>query len=316
MERLDIEQIWPAHADHISYYKDSFVDDLFKVDVTAQRKYDGERMLIHFLNGKVWCTSRRISKKTGRYQENQDKLANLPTLPSDFGYTVIDCECYADTWSESAAVLHSLPERALELQKSINIRFAVFDCLFYDGKDIRNDSYGCRMMAAAIVMKHFLEKDKRFHWVEERRVTSGEDAWKAAQEQWDLGREGVVIKAVDKAYYDKGAMLKIKRFETVDVVVYSYQPGRGKYEGVVGALLVGYYDPETDSIKHLSKVNCGTDEDRAVWQEIFNSNKDVRITLEVKCQEITEKSLRHPVYVRVREDKDYHECTRNTIFKE
>lgn len=320
-EREEIEQIWPAHADHISYYKDKFIDDLFKEDaVVAQRKYDGERMLIHFLNGKVWCTSRRISKKTGKYQENQDKLANLPTLPKDFKYTVIDCECYADTWSESAGVLHSLPERALELQKTINIRFAVFDCLFYEGIDVRDTQYRGRIAMAERIVGLLRQKDERFHWVADRVVKSKEDAWKAAQEQWDQGREGVVIKALGKHYYDKGAMLKIKRTETVDVVVYDYQPGRGKYEGVVGALLVGYYDPETDSIKHLSKVNCGTDEDRATWQHFFNelvvNHEPCRVVLEVKCQEITDKSLRHPVYIRIREDKDYKMCTRDTIFKE
>lgn len=312
--RTEIEQIWPAHADHISYYKQKFIDDLFADTVMAQRKYDGERMLIHFLNGKVWCTSRRISKKTGKYQENQERLANLPTLPKDFKYTVIDCECYADTWSEAAGVLHSLPERALELQKTVNIRFAVFDCLFYEGTDVRETQYRGRIAMAERIIG--LLHDSRFHWVEDRVVKNYDDAMAAAQQQWDLGREGVVIKALGKNYYDKGAMLKIKRFETVDVVVYGYQEGRGKYTGTVGALYVGYYEPETDTIKHVSKVNCGTDEEREWWRQVFEKTPEPRITLEVLCQEITEKSLRHPRPVRVREDKDYHECTRDTIFKE
>lgn len=317
MERTEIEQIWPAHADHISYYKEKFVDELFtKAPVVAQRKYDGERMLIHFLNGKVYCTSRRISKKTGKYQENQDRLAHLPQL--QINYTVIDCECYADTWSEAAGVLHSLPERALELQKNVNIRFACFDCLFFNGEDLREMNYAARRsyLVKLLDLLKLLFNDSRFHLVEEREVVNREDAYRAAQEQWDLGREGVVIKALNKTYYDKGAMLKIKRFETIDVVVYDYQPGNGKYEGTVGALYVGYYDAETDSIKHVSKVNCGSDAEREMWMYMFDHDNAYGKVIEVLCQEITEKSLRHPRYVRLREDKDMKMCTRNTIFKE
>ena len=73
-QEYKVKQIWPAHADHISHYKDAFLNDLFKNNnVVVQRKYDGERMLVHFNNGEVYCTSRRHSKKTNRFMENQDK---------------------------------------------------------------------------------------------------------------------------------------------------------------------------------------------------------------------------------------------------
>lgn len=314
MERTEIEQIWPAHADHISGFRDKFIDSLFTSQVVAQRKYDGERMLIHFLNGKVWCTSRRISKKTGKYQENQERLVNLPTLAKEYDYVVLDCECYADTWSEAAGVLHSLPERAAELQKTINIMFAVFDCLFSNGRDLRDETYAYRRRVCQNILS--IIHDKRFHFVEEKFVHSKEEAYAAAQEQWDLGREGVVIKPLGMKYYDKGAMLKIKRFETVDVVVYDYQEGNGKYTGTIGALYVGYYDPETSSIKHVSKVNCGSDAERQMWKDLFDVELAYGKVIEVLCQEITEKSLRHPRYVRLRDDKDMTMCTRDTIFKE
>lgn len=314
--RTEIEQIAPSHADHIGYYKDKYIDALFAASkVVSQRKYDGERMLIHFLNGKVYCTSRHISKKTGKFAESQERLVDLPVLPSEFGYTVIDCECYANTWSEIAGVLHSLPERARELQKTVHPKFAVFDVLFFDGEDLRDKSYATRlaMVTAALNMI----RDSRFHEPEQCLVYSRDEAFKVAAEQWNQGNEGVVIKAMNKAYYDKGAMLKIKRFETVDVVVYDWQPGTGKNADTIGALLVGYYDPETDTIKHVSKVNCGTDADRAYWKAYFEEMafKPVRRVLEVKCQEVTEGSLRHPAYIRIRDDKDYRECTRESIFR-
>lgn len=316
-EDLKVKQIYPAHADHISCYKQSFIDELFKQgQVIAQRKYDGERMLIHFNGKETYCTSRRTSKKTGRYMENQDKIMNLPTLErNNVGYTVIDCEFYGDTWSDAVGILHSLPERAFELQKKTAIHFACFDCLFFNGVDLRSKSYIERLTYMNYVLG-FLSEDARFHPAEQFNISNIDEAYELAQSIWDKGGEGIVIKPLSKAYYDKGMMLKIKRFETLDVAVCGYQEGRGKYQGTVGALNIGYFDPNDGTLIRISKVNCGTDEDRAMWKRWFDEGTAYGKVIEVKCQEITDKSLRHPVYLRLRDDKSYQMCTKETIFKE
>ena len=316
-ENYKVKQIWPAHADHISGYKQSFIDNLFKESiVVVQRKYDGERMLIHFNHDETYCTSRRTSKKTGRYMENQDKIANLPHL--DLDYTVIDCEFYGDTWADSVGILHSLPDRALQLQVNTSIHFAVFDCLFFNGTDLRDLPYSVRLdyVSHVLDLLNYKVKDFRFHFVEQFKVNNIDEAMKIAKEYWDEGKEGVVMKAYNLKYYDKGMMLKIKRFETLDVVVCGYQEGRGKYKDVVGALYVGYYDKTNDEIVKISKVNCGTDEDRKMWKKCFDEGTAIGKVIEVKCQEVTDKSLRHPVYLRLRDDKSKEMCTKDTIFKE
>ena len=229
-QEYKVKQIWPAHADHISHYKDAFLNDLFKNNnVVVQRKYDGERMLIHFNRDETYCTSRRTSKKTGRYMENQDKISNLPHL--NLGYTVIDCEFYGDTWADAVGILHSLPERALQLQENTSIKFAVFDCLFFDGTDVRKQPYEVRLQYVHQILSilNYQLNDFRFHFVEQFKVNNVDEAYVKAQEQWNEGHEGVVMKPFGLGYYDKGMMLKIKRFETLDVVVCGYQEGKGKY---------------------------------------------------------------------------------------
>jgi len=312
-QEYKVKQIWPAHADHISGYKQSFINDLFKNnEVVVQRKYDGERMLVHFNKNETYCTSRRTSKKTGRYMENQDKIMNLPHL--NLGYTIIDCEFYGNTWSDAVGILHSLPERAYELQKTTVVKFAVFDCLFFDGTDVRDQPYEVRLQYVHQILN--LLKDDRFHFVEQYKINNIDEAMKIAKEYWSEGKEGVVMKPYGLGYYDKGMMLKIKRFETLDVVVCGYQEGRGKYIGLVGALYVGYWNPEDNSIAKISKVNCGTDEDRKMWKQWFDEGVAIGKVIEVKCQEVTDKSLRHPVYMRLRDDKAKEMCTKDTIFKE
>lgn len=329
MSEYKVRQINPNHADHITGYNDKFLKPMFENEaVIAQPKYDGERMLIHINHGEVYCTSRRFSKKTGRYMENQDKLPILQEKLAhlDLDYTVIDCEAYAKDWSTIVGILHSLPERAVELQKENAANFAVFDCLFYDGQDLREHKYIERLAYANKVVKmcnyesnlHLiqgLDDDYKICPIQYSHFIKNNIDWQECmQSAIDFGFEGIVVKSLDKAYYDKGASLKCKKFETVDLVVIDYKPGTGKYSNTIGALIIGYYEPNTKSFVRVSNVNCSTDEERNLWYT--NWEKWQYTVIEVKCQEITDKSLRHPVYIRRRDDKDYTMCTKQTIFKE
>lgn len=303
-------QIKPNHAEHLSHFSEKFLNEMFRTEVVvAQRKYDGERMLIHFENGKTYCTSRTVGKN-GLFSQNEDKILYLPKLEG-LEYTVIDCECFAKNWSEVVGVLHSLPERAIDLQKKgVMLQFAVFDCLFFNGEDLRDVPYVGRLF----YIQQIIEKINlpTLFKVESQQINSKEEIIEFMNESLEEGFEGCVIKSFAKTYYEKGATLKCKKFETVDCIVCGYQKGNGKYKNTIGALEIGYYNEETNSIIPISKVNCGTDEERNLWN--INKEQWLNTVIEVKCQEITEKSLRHPVYIRRREDKDYKRCTKDTIF--
>lgn len=348
-----IEQIYPAHADHISGYDwtkrngTNAIDDMLEHEhVVAQIKHDGERIKMHF-DGRndTIMDSRRASKKLGglyaQCQQNFDKFRNthlyyddktdnvigtsitLNDTAKDLGYTVLDGELKAvrngkDSWSDIVGVIHSLPDRARQLMKSneFEVKYMVFDCCFYDGKDIRDLPYAKRYEFAKKVVDGLKFENKSIELVKNQVITSKEELYKFRDECIANGYEGCVIKSLDRSYYDKGAYIKAKKFETVDLVVYGYQEGNGKYAGTVGALNVGYYDPHTGSIVHVTDVNCGTDQDRAEWLQGLKDGSRYKGVIEVKCQEITDKSLRHPVYVRYRPDKPYTDCVRESIFKE
>lgn len=322
-----VKQIKPNHADHISGYKEKWLNELYANEpVIAQPKYDGARMLIHFNGPEVYCTSRRISKKTNEFMRNEDCL---PLLKKDYdtsihwNYTVLDCECYAKNWSEIVGVLHSLPERAAELQKTVTAKYAIFDCIWYNGIDISDKPYIERLKYAQTVVSNshinnmhlteFINSDFKPDSFENahffKSIAEQEEAMQKAVE---IGFEGIVIKSLTKTYRDSGASLKCKKFETVDCVVYDYIQGNGKYSDTVGALKIGYYND--GNIVHVTNVNCSTDAIRYMWSQQWDTLKG-RV-IEVKCQEVTSTSLRHPVYVRLREDKSPEMCTKDTIFKE
>ncbi len=97
------------------------------------------------------------------------------------------------------------------------------------------------------------------------------------------GTEGYVV-------HCKKELIKVKRSATLDVEVTGYKYGRGKYQGMLGALLTP-----------LGRVGIGfSDDQRKLFTPEFITGK----IIEVECMEMTAYGqFRHPRFIRLREDK-------------
>lgn len=106
--------------------------------------------------------------------------------------------------------------------------------------------------------------------------------------------EGYVLK------HDNGSeSWKVKRFNTVDCIVTGFIPGQGKYLGMPGALVVSLFDGT-----ELASVSGMTDKQRQALR-----GEDLGRVCEVKYQYVGAGGrLRHPTFVRWRDDKPAHEC--------
>ncbi|MCY9542996.1 ATP-dependent DNA ligase, partial [Paenibacillus alvei] len=118
------------------------------------------------------------------------------------------------------------------------------------------------------------------------------------------GHEGLMINTANGFYVTKRSdvLLKVKEMHSVDLKVVGYEEGSGKYTGTLGALIVDYKGYEV-------KVGSGfTDADRnIIWNKMLDSI--VGQIVEVQYfEESTNQdggiSLRFPVYLRIRDDKD------------
>ena len=99
------------------------------------------------------------------------------------------------------------------------------------------------------------------------------------------------------------AAYKIKREKEEDVIVYDFEYGKGKYEGMIGALLIGKHDNKKNIVP-LGKVGSGlTAKDRCL--ELW---KDLPMVIEITYNEIfPTRKYQFPRFSKIHEDKTIEE---------
>jgi len=116
------------------------------------------------------------------------------------------------------------------------------------------------------------------------------------------GYEGAMFKPADRPYEFKrsDAVLKIKKFDTVDCRVVEAEEGNGKHAGRLGALVV-------EEMASGERFNVGTgftdDQRHELWLR-YRAGRLIGRTAEVRYQNKTAHGkARFPSFVRFREDK-------------
>lgn len=142
-------------------------------------------------------------------------------------------------------------------------------------------------------------------------AASNEAIQKLYQGYRDLGLEGAMVKPLKGLYSKKRshAWLKMKAEETIDLIITGAYEGEGKYAGKLGGLVVGGEGPEGRQI--VSNIGGGfSDIERdELWtsylSDLHHGTEELfGRMIEIEYHEITpDNSLRHPRFVRFRDDK-------------
>lgn len=288
----------------------------------ATKKNDGDwAMLIHYSADNNLIRSRSISKVTGKYG---DYTAKLPHIVSEMNKlpdnTVLLAEiCWDEIGTDAntvGTILRCLPPKAVERQKDKKLKAVIFDVLMLGDDDLTKKPYFQRLQ----LLQQF-----QFPYLYPTEIYEDNFA-EIADKIISEGGEGIVIQRKDNEYQSgcrtAWATLKMKQsLPHMDLkVISSIEPNK-LYEGdcseswqyciegtpVTKPYYMGWKNGVIVDYNGVAvSVTSGlTDVDRE-WlasdeaQEMIKSGS---LYAEVKAMsENSQKSLRHPVLIRLRND--------------
>jgi len=268
-----------------------------------EEKYDGIRLLAYKEGDKVSLISRNGIDRTNGFPAIAADIARLAprTLALDGEAVIFDAK--------------NVTHFQLLQQGKGRPRYAVFDCLYADGRDLRNQPLAARREAleqavkptATILLAERLSSDglEAFHIATRRKL------------------EGVIAKNAASPYIEgrSAEWLKFKVHQEDEFVIGGFTEPAGARH-YFGALLLGIYSG--DELRYVGKVGSGFDEktlqalhskfERLIRTDSpFSTNIIERgatfvapkLVAQISFTEWTkERKLRHPVFLGLRDDKD------------
>jgi len=260
-----------------------------KYPLYIQPKYNGYRTLI--INGEFYS---RTGKKFGN-QNLKEYFKNA----INYNSLVLDGELYCTNqdFNKLQSILnnHNAP-----LPNSL--KYVIYDAIpFKDWEAQASKKHYSERIKAFREAVNAISDYKRVLDCPTDLVNSPSEVLELYKQYLSKGYEGAMLKAPNGLYRWKRVtlvsqeMVKLKPFETLDLIVTGLYDGEGTLEGSVGGIIVDF---EGNSVK----VGSGfTIEDRNNLK--LEPNKYIGKVAEIKYFEKTENSLRHPVFVRWRFDK-------------
>jgi len=267
-----------------------------------EEKYDGDRILAYKEENRVRLLSRNGKDRTDSFPRIAEAIRILrpATLLLDGEVVVFDRKRVSRF-------------QLLQQGKGEPV-YAVFDCLFHEGKDLRSEPLSTRRA----VMEKSLGSSKVL-LPSHKLATNGLEAFRMAKRR---GYEGLVAKDVSSSYVEarSNKWLKVKVHQEDEFVIAGFTKPAGSRQHF-GALLLGAYDK--GKLHYVGKVGTGFDQKALAtlyqkFQPFVRSQPALvdpprekgvaflapRLVAQISFQEWTaDRKLRQPVFLGLRDDK-------------
>ncbi len=268
-----------------------------------EEKYDGYRILAYREGPKVTLLSRNANDKTLAFSDVARSIENLPdrTLLLDGEVVTFDSKRVSRF-------------QLLQDSKSPPV-YAVFDCLYRDGSDLRKQPLASRRAA----LEEVLRGKRSQIFLSARLAANGIEAFAQAKKR---SYEGLVAKDISAPYVEgrsnKWLKVKVHQEDEFLIVGYTRPAGARKH---FGALLLGAY--EKGKLRYAGKVGTGFNQKSLArlhksFQPFIREKPAVldpprekgvtylapRLVAEIAYAELTgDRKLRQPVFLGLRDDK-------------
>ncbi len=271
-----------------------------------EEKYDGYRILAYKEGRRVTLLSRNAKDRTEHFRGIAVAVSALPHET-----VLLDGEVVAFD-------RHNVSRFQLLQNLAENLHYAVFDCLYIDGRDLRAEPLRSRrVMLENILGKPVGKQPAMFSSA--RLAPDGLKAYEIAKQK---GFEGVVAKDESSPYVEgrSGKWLKFKVKQEDEFIIVGYTAPAGAREHF-GALLLAAY--EGSVLKYVGKVGTGFSQEKLAqlyrkFQPLVRAKpavvnvpreRDVtwlapRLVAQIAYEEWTDdRKLRQPVFLGLRDDK-------------
>jgi bifunctional non-homologous end joining protein LigD len=285
-------------------------------------KWDGVRAIAYCETGRLRLESRNLREITSHYPELRAMAVELGSRDA-----VLDGEVVAfddqnrPSFERLQGRMNLASDAAIRRRMADRpVTYLAFDLLHLDGRSLIDAPYTERRKRL-----EGLELDGQSWQTPSHHLGQGAALLELTRER---GLEGLVAKRLDSRYLPgrrTHAWLKVKNTLSQELVIGGWLPGRGRREGTLGAILVGYHE-ESDGrrLRYAGRVGSGfTDDelDRLAGlldplrraESPFEGRQPPReavfvepsLVAEVRFREWTAaRTLRAPVYKGLRADKD------------
>lgn len=293
----------------------TLTDEVFdNDDWIFENKFDGYRALIEIKDGKVNLVSRNGISFNKKYPELAEAFTIINSNVILDGEIVVE-DSKGKSHFQWLQYYQDNPDRG-------NLKCYVFDILYFNGYDLT----GLELIQRKKILKALLPKSSEIIY-SEHTVGNGTSALKEAQKR---NSEGLIAKKSSSHYLinkRSSEWLKIKVTNEQEMVIGGYTDPKGARTGF-GSLLLGYY--QDGKLIYSGKVGTGFNDDllkdmHAKLQKLerktspFAEEPKERnvhwvtptLVAQIKYSEWTESgSLRHPVFIALRNDKEAKDVTR------
>jgi bifunctional non-homologous end joining protein LigD len=273
-----------------------------------EEKYDGDRILTYKEGARVLLLSRNSKDNTSRFPNIAAAIGKLrpATLLLDGEVVVFDRK--------------RVSRFQLLQQDRGEPRYAVFDCLFAGGKDLRREPLSARRAALEQIFP-----SQGVLLLSRRLAANGVAAYEIAKRR---GYEGLVAKDLSSRYVGKRSKswLKVKVHQEDEFVIVGYTSPAGSRK-YFGSLLLGAH--QNGKLRYVGKV--GTGFSGATLAALYRQFRPLvsreavlvdpprehgvtylrpHLVAQISYQELTaDRRLRQPVYLGLRDDKRASDVT-------
>ncbi len=223
-------------------------------------KWDGVRAIAYCRPGRLELQTRNLNAVTDSYHEVRRLARQIGARDA-----VLDGELVAfdadgrPSFERLQQRIHQTSEGVVRRRmKSHPVTYLVFDLLYLDGRNLMDEPYSARReLLEGLGLEGESWQTPSYSVGHARELLAA-----AAERQL----EGIVLKRLDSRYVPgkrTGSWLKVKNLGRQEFVVGGWLPGEGRRKGSLGALLLGYHDPDGEGggeLRYAGKVGTGFSE--------------------------------------------------------